>query len=77
MANRVFAERLNRALDSIGMPAYYQDRTIAFSKLTKLPRFQAQILLSGTMNPDETILALLEKELEVSKDWLLGENTKH
>jgi hypothetical protein len=77
MANRIFAERLNKALDSIGMPCYYQDRTNAFSRLTKLPKFKAQVLLSGTIIPDDGILELLSRELEVSKDWLLGVNTTH
>jgi hypothetical protein len=76
MPNRRFAERLNKELDSIGMPLHHSERTKAFAKLAKLPKFKAQSLLNGTINPDELLLKLLAEELDVSEDYLEGISDK-
>lgn len=76
MTNRRFSERLNRELDAIGMPQHTTERVKALAKLAKLPRFKAQTLLNGSVNPDELILKLLAEELEVDQDWLIGKTDK-
>lgn len=72
MSNKLFAERLNQALDDIGVPERLDERVDVFSKLTKLHRFKAESLLNGVITPVAPLLALLASELEVSEDWLLG-----
>ena len=77
MSNRHFSERLNQALDDIGVPERIDERIEVFSKLIKIPRFKAEALLNGTVVIDEPLLALITKELEVSADWLMSKNDKH
>ena len=77
MSNRHFSERLNQALDDIGVPERIDERIEVFSKLIKIPRFKAEALLNGTVVIDEPLLALITKELEVSAVWLMSKNDKH
>ena len=72
MSNKLFAERLNQALDEIGAPEHLDERVDVFSKLIKVPRFKAEALLNGTFAPDASLLALLAQEFEISEAWLLG-----
>lgn len=72
MSNKLFAERLNKALDDIGVPARSDERLDAFSKLIKIPRFKADALLNGTMALDPHLFEILTKELEVTENWLMG-----
>lgn len=74
MANKVFAERLNQELDSIGLPQHEAERIEAFAKLIKAPRFKAEAILHGELIPNHEILTLIAQELEVSIDWLTGKN---
>lgn len=76
MTNKQFSERLNKELDAIGMPQHMSERTKAFARFAKLPKFKAQTLLNGAMNPDDLILQLLADELEVEQDWLIGKSDK-
>lgn len=79
MSNKLFAERLNNELDSIGLPERYEERVISFAKLLHIPRFQAEAMLSGIKLPDAKIMHNLAQELEVNEEWLLGksEHKKH
>lgn len=74
MPNKKFAERLNRELDSIGVPESTTERIEAFSKLIRIPKFKAEALLSGLTNPDAALLKILADELEVNEAWLLGKD---
>ena len=74
MINRKFSERLNKELDSIGVPEANIERIEALSKLIKIPKFKAEALLTGITSPDATVLKTLAQELEVNEDWLLGKN---
>lgn len=74
MLNKRFSERLNKELDSIGVPEATPERIEVLSKLVKIPRFKAEALLSGIANPDETLLNILARELEVNADWLIGKS---
>lgn len=74
MLNKRFSERLNRELDSIGVPETTAERIEILSKLIKVPKFKAEALLNGNTNPDETLLRTLAQELEVNADWLIGKS---
>lgn len=71
-----FSERLNEGLDEIGVPPHNDERVEIFAKLVKLPRFKAESLLNGHLNPDPTLLSLLAEVLEVNSDWLIGKTNK-
>lgn len=75
MSNKKFAERLNKALDDIGVPERSDERVEVFSKLIKVPRFKADAILNGTMPLDAHLIEVLAQELEVSDAWLLGEES--
>lgn len=74
MLNKRFSERLNKELDSIGVPEATTERIEVLSKLIKIPKFKAEALLNGIANPDATLLKTLAQELEVNEDWLLGKS---
>lgn len=74
MLNRRFSERLNKELDSIGVPEASLERIDALSKLVKIPKFKAEALLNGITSPDDVLLKTLADELEVNADWLLGKS---
>lgn len=72
MAHKVFAERLNKELDSMDVPRHHSERTAVLAKLIHVPRFKAQAYLDGIYLPDEQIMVTLCQELEVEQDWLMG-----
>ncbi len=72
MSNRVFAERLNKALDDIGVPAKTNERVDVLSKLINVPKFKADGLLNGTIPLDAHLFEILTQELEITEDWLMG-----
>lgn len=72
MLNKRFSERLNKELDSIGVPETTAERIEVLAKLIKVPKFKAESLLNGHLNPDNTLLTILTEELEVDADWLVG-----
>lgn len=74
MPNKQFAERLNKELDSIGVPLLSDERVEVFAKLLKIPKFKAEALLNGLTVPDALLLERLTEELEVSSEWLLGKS---
>lgn len=72
--HRQFAERLNKELDSIGVPPRTDERIEVFAKLVKIPKFKAEAFLHGITIPDATVLHLIAQELEVNADWLVGKS---
>jgi len=74
MPDKKFSERLNKELDSIGVPSLQQERIDALAKLLKIPKFKAESMLNGII-PNLESLTHLAKELEVNTDWLIGKNT--
>ena len=75
MSNRQFSERLNKALDDIGVPERLDERIGILAKLIKVPRFKAEAILNGNMMIDESLLTLITEELDVNAEWLQGKNT--
>jgi len=74
MSNRQFMERLNKELDNIGVPTHYPERIEVFSKLMKIPKFQAEAYLTGVYLPKPEVLQQVADELEVNADWLIGKS---
>lgn len=74
MPNRQFSEKLNKELDSIGVPLLQQERIDVFAKLLKVPKFKAEALLNGLTVPDAQLLNKIADELEVNPDWLIGKS---
>lgn len=74
MSNKQFSNRLNQELDNIGVPLPNEERIAVFSKLIKVPRFQAEAFLNGATVPNATILNSIAEELEVNPDWLIGKS---
>lgn len=74
MSNKQFAERLNKELDSIGVPPRNDERIEVFSKLLKIPKFKAEAFLNGVIMPDAKLLLQMAEELEVNEDWLIGKS---
>lgn len=74
MPNKLFAERLNKELDAIGVPPRSEERINAFSKLIKIPKFKAEAFLNGISIPDMTVLCRIADEFEVNADWLIGKS---
>lgn len=73
MAHKLFAERLNKALDNIDVPEQREERIDALCKLLKIHRFQAESFIDGIIIPNEMLLTKMAQELEVTSEWLLGE----
>ncbi|MBA2651491.1 MAG: hypothetical protein H0U73_04390 [Tatlockia sp.] len=74
MPNKLFAERLNKELDAIGVPSHSLERVDVFSKLLKIPKFKADAFLEGITVPDEELLNRIAEEFEVNSDWLVGKS---
>lgn len=74
MLHKKFSERLNRELDNIGVPEVLNERIEVLSRLIKIPKFKAEALLSGSVQPDTNLLKILAQELEVNEQWLLGKD---
>ena len=74
MPNKRFSERLNKELDSIGVPEMTGERIEVLSRLLRIPKFKAETLLNGLITPDPKLLHALAEELEVTEDWLLGKS---
>lgn len=72
MSNKKFIERLNKELDSMGMPEPASERVDALAKLLKIPKFKADSLLNGHVDAKDPVLQVLAEELEVSVEWLMA-----
>ncbi|CEG58882.1 hypothetical protein [Legionella fallonii] len=76
MPNKKLAERLNYELDELGVPALMAERVQVCAKLFKLPPFQIEALLNGIVAFSNNAMQKVADELNVSKDWLLGDSKK-
>lgn len=72
MPNKQFADRLNKELDSIGVPPRSDERIEVFSKLVKIPKFKAEAFINGITLPDQILLTRIAEEFEVNPEWLVG-----
>lgn len=67
-----FAVHLNKCLDELGAPSEVRARSAILSKVLKITRQQAWMLLEGHQIPDESLLNAIAQEFEVEPTWLLG-----
>lgn len=67
-----FADRLNKGLDELDVPAVVRERVTILSKMLQIPKQQAWNLLEGYQLPDEQLLQQIANELEVETGWLVG-----
>lgn len=74
MGNKQVSERLNKALDAIDVPQRSEERVAVLAKLIHIPKFKAETILNGIIEPP--ILHTLADELEVNADWLVGKSDK-
>ncbi|MCX7115822.1 MAG: hypothetical protein NTW08_07950 [Gammaproteobacteria bacterium] len=74
---KMFAQRLHEALDDIDFPIRLDERIEAFTKLVRIPRFKAEQLLNGTVQPEPELLKQIAEELEVTESWLTGKEEPH
>ncbi|HHT0593355.1 TPA: hypothetical protein ACTXXA_002268 [Legionella anisa] len=72
MSNKKLTERLNQELDELGVPALMTERVQVCSKLFQLPKFKIEALLYGVAL-DSNSMQRIANELEVSMDWLFGD----
>ncbi|BCA94987.1 hypothetical protein TUM19329_13480 [Legionella antarctica] len=79
MSNKKLTERLNSELDELGVPTLMTDRVQVCSKLFRLPKFKIEALLHGVIAFDSSSMQKIADELDVCKEWLLGNSgkTKH
>ena len=68
-----FANRLNKSLDELDVPATSRERTSILSKMLQITKQQAWSLLEGHQVPDKELLQQIANELEVDTCWLVGE----
>ncbi len=74
MANtRVFVDRLNSQLESLGLPTEPVDRIAAFAKIFRISKRESTLILSGRLIPSGELLDRIAEELEVTPKWLTGE----
>lgn len=74
MKNPLFYDRLQRELDSWGLPSKEDERASAFAKLMHIKTFQALSYLQGMTVPDQETLEKISQELNINADWLLGKS---
>jgi len=80
MSNKKLSERLNNELDNMDVPALMVERIQICSKMFKLPPFKIEALLNGIVIFDTKAMQKIADELDVSRDWLLGNDdgiTRH
>lgn len=74
MSMKAFKDRLEKELNIAGFPTQVDERERAFAKVFGLSKHTANSILNGIVLPDKATLEKIAIELEVSAEWLLGEN---
>lgn len=74
MKNPLFYDRLQKELDSWGLPSREDERAQAFAKLMDIKTFQARSYLQGMTVPDQATLEKISQELNINADWLVGKS---
>lgn len=72
MNSKVFSQRFNRELSSLGFPEELTEKTKAVSKVFGVTRHLANSLIFGHMLPDMDQLDRICEILEVCPQWLTG-----
>jgi hypothetical protein len=72
MNSKVFSQRFNRELASLGFPEDLTDKTKAVSKVFGVTRHLANSFIFGHVLPDNNQLEKISEILEVCPQWLSG-----
>lgn len=76
MNSKVFSQRFNRELATLGFPEELLEKTKAVSKVFGVSRYHANSMIYGNMLPDEEVLDKIASILEVCPQWLGGATDK-
>jgi hypothetical protein len=72
MNSKVFSQRFNRELATLGFPEELFEKTKAVSKVFEISRHLANSLIFGHMLPENEQLDRIAAILEVCPQWLSG-----
>lgn len=72
MNSKIFSQRFNRELATLGFPEDLVEKTKAVSKVFNITRHLANSLIFGHVLPNEAELDNIAAILEVCPDWLSG-----
>lgn len=72
MNSKVFAQRFNRELASLGFPDDLSEKTKAVSKVFDVTRHLANAFIFGHSLPNPNDLKKIAETLEVCPKWLSG-----
>ena len=72
MNAKVFSQRFNRELASMGLPEELHDKTKAVAKVFGVTRHMANAMIFGHLTPNEEQLDTIASVLEVCPKWLSG-----
>jgi len=72
MNSKVFSQRFNRELATLGFPEDLVEKTKAVSKVFGITRHLANSLIFGHVLPNKDQLETISEILEVCPQWLSG-----
>lgn len=72
MNSKVFSQRFNRELATLGFPEELLEKTKAVSKVFDISRHLANALIFGHVMPNAAELDKIAEILEVCPQWLSG-----
>lgn len=72
MNKKVFSQRFNRELSSIGLPEELSDKVKAVAKVFGVSRHLANAMIFGHLVPNHEQLDRIACVLEVCPNWLSG-----
>ncbi len=76
MNSKVFSQRFNRELSSLGLPDDLTEKTKAVSKVFGVSRHMANAFIFGNMLPPDEQLDKIAEILEVCPQWLGGKTDR-
>jgi hypothetical protein len=76
MNNKIFTQRFNQELSSLGLPEDVAEKTKAVAKVFKITRHLANAMIFGHVLPPEEQLDKIAEILEVCPQWLSGKTDK-
>lgn len=76
MNSKVFSQRFNRELATIGFPEDLTEKTKAVSKVFGVNRHSANSMIFGHLLPEKNQLEKIAEILDVCPLWLSGETDR-
>lgn len=75
MGSKEFCTRFIKELNRNDFPPSERDRINAITKVFRMSRVEASMLLKGRKMPTESQIEQIASEFEVSSAWLKGESS--